>query len=215
MGLTRWCMINWPPQRMHGPGVIRRGVGVMAVFRGTIHIIDPMQFLDPTYTFNIHVSNSGTSDAAWEDVHQIAEAFAGNLLPTTAQITTVSITNSDVVNGNQTRSISLAGARVVTGSPLPAWNVARIQMRANDGSRPSTFYPRIGLTENDVAGQVLEAAVQDALQSFLDDVGSQGSACTPAGQPFETFSFDTFVRMRQMTWHRRSLPGFKRGWVPV
>jgi hypothetical protein len=37
----------------------------------------------------------------------------------------------------------------------------------------------------------------------------------PNGEPLITAEVQTAIQMRQIGWHRRVRPGFKRGWVPV
>lgn len=187
----------------------------MPVFKGTIRVRDSLQAVDQEYSLNCHTNEDSTSDQAWQNINELAQAFAGTLLPDSCNIYSVSIYNPDVVNGNQTRAVSIDGARVVTGAPLPAWNVVRFQARASDGSRPSTFYLRVGMTEDDVTGQNLSAGLVTALNSFRTAFLAQGTLCTPAGAIFETAGYDELVRMRQMGWHRRTRPGFRRGWVPV
>lgn len=186
----------------------------MGIYRASIHIVDGLQIIDQAYSFNPHVEGVNSTDQAWAHANEIAEALAGTVLPVTCFVESVSVSNPNLVNGHQSRRVSIPGTRVATGSALPAWNVVRLQMSAFAGGRPSTFYLRMGLTEGDVAGQLLEATTQAAVQSFLDAMEAIPRITTPAGDFMDVFTFDTRVRLRQMDAHRRSRPGFHRGWVP-
>lgn len=208
-------ILRQAPISVCGARAISEGECVdMAVFRARVSIRDTALHGDEDYSQNFHISESGTSDQAWEDANEIAEALAGILLPESATVYAVSIHNADVVNGVQTRLVSIPGTRVVTGDPLPAWNVARMQFRADAGNRPSTFYLRMGLTEDDVTGQTLASATQTLLDDFRTAFLAQGHVCNPSGGLFTIGSFDEFVHMRQMGWHRRTRVGYHRGWVP-
>lgn len=185
----------------------------MAIYRAKAYMKDSALVGDQLYSFNFHVNEPGSSDQAWEDANEIAEAYQGNLNPPNVEIYRVSIFNPDVVNGVQNRNTSLTGARTVTGDALPAWNVARMQGSLGNGSRIHTWWLRMGLTENDVTGQTLESDVQDAISAFFAAIDLQGTFCDSAGGIFTEWGQDEFVHMRQLSWHRRTRVGFHRGWV--
>lgn len=187
----------------------------MPVFKATAKIRDSIQAIDGDYSWNFHVTNPGASSEAWQDANELSQALAGILLPDTCTVYQVSIRNNNVLNGNQTRAVNIEGQRAVSGAPLPAWNVARVQFRTAVGLRPSTFYFRMGLTEDDVTGQNFSAGVVTALDNFITAVTAHGGFCAPSGAVFTSGGYDELMRMRQMGWHRRTRPGFRRGWVPV
>lgn len=186
----------------------------MPVFPAKVYCRDSALLGDQEFSFNFHVSEAGTSDQAWEDANEIAEGLVGTVFPPTIKIYEISIRNPDVVNGVQNRPVSLTGTRTVTGSPLPGWNVARIQGRAFSGSRLLTWWLRMGLTEDDVDGQQLTVATSSAVDDFISAVNLQGHFCDRTGNLITSFSSSPLVHMRQLGWHRRTRVGFHRGWVP-
>jgi hypothetical protein len=186
----------------------------MPVFKAFFEVNDPLQAIDQNYRMTFHVTEDGTSDQAYQDALQVAEAFQGTLLPDDCQIVKVGISNPDVLNGNRTRLVALDGARAATGARLPSWNTVKFQAQSSLGGRPSTFHLRCGLTEDDVTGQNLTSAMVTAVQSFATALGLQSAMCKPDGARFEIYTFDSLVRNRQQGWHRRTRPGFHRGWVP-
>lgn len=187
----------------------------MATFKVTVRVRDDLQAIDQDHAFNTWVATAGTSDSAWELANQVAEALAGNVLTDSQHVYSVSITNSNVANGNQTRLVSYDGTRVATGSELPSWNTVKMSGTVSTGTRPSIWHIRMGLTEDDVTGQNLSAGVLAALASLATDLLTIGAVCNPAGAEFTSFTFDELVRNRQQGWHRRTRPGFVRGWVPA
>lgn len=187
----------------------------MPVYKAKAYMRDSALIGDQDYSFNFHVTTESNSDQAWELANEVAEVYQGLLNPPNVTIYRVSILNKNVVNGVQNRNVSLVGARTVTGDPLPAWNVARIQSSVLEGSRVHTWFLRMGLTEDDVTGQTLSSDVQDAISGFFTGLNTVGAFCDKDGGLFVDWLQDEFVHMRQMGWHRRVRPGFKRGWVPV
>ena len=185
----------------------------MAVYKARGYFRDTQLVGDEDYSWNFHVQSDTSSDDAWD----LAAAHAGNFLdvlcPSTIELVKVNIENKDTVNGLQTRLVGTHGVRVVTGAALPGWNVARFQSSVSDGARIHTWFLKMGLTEDDVEGQILESAVQDAISDFLTALDAIGSFCDKDGANFVNHSQDNLVHMRQMGWHRRTRPGFHRGWV--
>jgi len=186
----------------------------MTVYKGTIHMRDSALLNDNDYSFNFHISYTGTSDDAWEQANEVAEAYQGTLNPPNVTIYKVSIHNADVVNGIQNRPVNLVGARTVTGDALPGWNVAKLQGSALVGSRVHTWFLRMGLTENDVAGQILVSDVMDAIAAFHSAIDLIDAFSDKDGEIISVWTESDIMVMRQLGWHRRTRPGFHRGWVP-
>jgi len=186
----------------------------MATYKATIFARQLDLLGDTDFTFNCHVNGTTTLNA-WERANEVAESLAGTVWSTGITGYAVSVSNPDVVNGSLKKSVSLPGTREVTGAVLPAWNCTEVQFSIAEGVRSHTFYPRIGLTEDDVTGQVLSSAVNDALDDFIAAFLLTGANCDKDGSPFAVGSHSPYVKMRQMGWRRRSRPGYKRGWVPV
>lgn len=187
---------------------------IVPVYRMRLGFIDNALLGDQEYSFNGHVEGSNTS-VAWGNAESIAAALLEAVMPTTVNLTSIGVANPDVVNGTLIIPQGSAGTRAVTGDALPGWNVVRLQFSASLGQRIHTFFLRMGLTEDDVAGQVLTSATSLAVASAVNGILAAETLCDKDGQVFGNGDHSNTVRMRQMGWRRRSRPGYKRGWVPV
>jgi hypothetical protein len=188
----------------------------MPTYKARIRIRDSALIGDQEYTFNTYVTDGGlTADDGWERANEVAEALAGTVLPPNCVVYEVSIFNKDVVNGVQNRAVTIPGTRAITGAALPGWNVAIIQGSASSGARLHTWHLRIGLTEDDVDGQTLVSAVNDAINALTVAWNLVPLIHDKDGAPITDWIQSDLVHMRQLGWHRRVRPGFKRGWVPV
>lgn len=186
----------------------------MPVWRMKLGFRDEQLLGDQEYSFNGHVLEADTA-SAWARAEEIASAFLEGAMPATVFLTSIGVSNPDVVNGTMIVPQNSPGMRVVTGDALPGWNAARMQFTANVGTRIHVFYPRVGLTEDDVAGQTLTSTVQTALTSVVSGILAGGAFCDKDGALLEFGAVSARVQMRQMGWRRRTRPGFKRGWVPA
>lgn len=187
----------------------------MAVYKARANFRDTQLLDDETFSHNFHVESAVSSDDAWDKAAAIASNYLDVLCPATIELVSVGIDNPDAVNGVQTRAVGTHGTRVVSGDALPGWNVAVMQASTSIGLRKHTWFLRMGLTEADVDGQVLTATVQGIIDDFITALQATGDFVDKDGELFTIFDALPNVRMRQMGWHRRTRPGFKRGWVPV
>lgn len=187
----------------------------MVAYAFRIRMRDSELIGDQDFSFNGHLEYTGTSLDAWGKAEQIAESLAGTVLPPNVNIYQIDIRNPDVVNGIMNTPASIDGTRAVTGDALPAWNVAKLTGRADAGSREHVWFLRMGLREPDVNGQVLTTATQDTITALINALTLVDAVSDKLGSKITVWGFDQFVHMRQMGWHRRTRPGFKRGWVPV
>lgn len=186
----------------------------MPVWKMRLGFRDEVLLGDQEYSFNGHVLEANTA-SAWARAEEIASAFLEVAMPTTVFLTSIGVSNPDVVNGTMIVPQNSPGMREVTGDALPGWNAVRFQFTANIGTRVHVFYPRVGLTEDDVTGQTLTSAVHTALTSVVSGILAGAAFCDKDGFLLEYGAVSTRVQMRQMGWRRRHKPGFKRGWVPV
>lgn len=187
----------------------------MVVYLAKIKMRDSALIGDNDYSFNCHVQSSVSSDDAWSKAEDVADCLVGTLMPPNVTVYEISIINKDAVNGVQNRPVSMPGTRTVTGDALPGWNTIKIQARASVGSRLHTWYPRMGLTENDVNGQLLTSATQGVIGDFFNALNLTPLICDKVGSNLTNWGYTDHVQMRQLGWHRRHRVGFKRGWVPV
>lgn len=186
----------------------------MAVWKARIGYSDPNQLGDQNYSFNIHVTATSTA-TAWSRAENVANALLETVLTTAQYVTSIGVSNPDVVNGTLIIPQNTAGSRAVTGAPLPSWNCARFQLAGNLGERLHTFYLRMGLTEDDVNGQTLTVTAASAVGSCWAGLLAINACCDKDGFVFAYGANDNLVHMRQPAWRRRTRPGFRRGWVPV
>jgi hypothetical protein len=109
----------------------------------------------------------------------------------------------------------LSGERTPSGASIPEWNVVRVGLNPLSFARPCQKYYRIDLGEGDIAGVSVEDAVVTTVQDAWDAlIAGVTPVCNPAGSEIATASVSTFLGMRQESWHRRTRPGFHRGYIP-
>lgn len=101
------------------------------------------------------------------------------------------------------------------GGPLPLFNTVRVVFGDNI-RRPESKYLRIPGNEANLTNGAWDGEFIDFIQTnYADVVMGIAGVVGPSGEAFTTASVQAAVQMRQLGWHRRSRPGFKRGWVPV
>lgn len=114
------------------------------------------------------------------------------------------------------RSLGLVG--LVTGdinNLVPLFNTIRVVL-GDEFERTESKYLRCCIYEANVAGFNLSTELRDFVQTeyataLLGILGLRG----PNGEAILTATVQQQIQMRQLGWHRRARPGFKRGWVPV
>lgn len=108
------------------------------------------------------------------------------------------------------------GDRVASGAIIPDWNVMDVVFGPASNHRPERKYYRIQLGEGDIVGSAIDTTIVSDAQAVLDTLVSTVIAlCAPNGDSIVGSVVNPLVSMRQLNWHRRSRPGFKRGWVPA
>lgn len=107
------------------------------------------------------------------------------------------------------------GVRTPGTNPLPLWNVVRILGRDLDFSRPEVKYYRLPIYEEDHTGANLSGALLTLLGDFTDELVLVSGLVGGHGETITSWTADETIKMRQTDWHRKSRPGFKRGYVPV
>lgn len=185
----------------------------MTTWAARIDLRDSQLLGDQDYSVNFHVTSIAGSDEAYDLARAFADTFAAHVIPNWVHVVKVSIRNSDVINGNQTRDVFIAGARGSTGSSLPGFNTVRFLGRISAGHRPSVWHFRMGLTEDDVDGQILDTDALTALAAFVTALGGLDGICDKNGFTYDSYEYDPVVRNRQMSWRRRTRVGYHRGWV--
>lgn len=111
---------------------------------------------------------------------------------------------------------STHGDRTASGSIIPDWNVVDVIFGPASNHRPERKYYRVQLGEGDIVGSTVEPTLVTLIQDSIDAVlGSTIALCAPNGDSIINSAVLSLVGMRQLNWHRRSRPGFKRGYIPV
>lgn len=101
------------------------------------------------------------------------------------------------------------------GGPLPLFNTVRV-LFGDNVKRPESKYLRIPGNEANLTNGAWDGEFVDFIQTnYADVVRGIIGVVGPSGEPFLTASVQQAVQNRQLGWHRRTRPGFKRGWVPV
>lgn len=98
---------------------------------------------------------------------------------------------------------------------LPLFNTVRITFSDGVG-RPSTRYFRCPLQEDEIeGGQLIGAFIDDMNVNYCAYIISLPGMVSNSGDEYTDAVTQPGVQMRQTDWHRRTRPGYKRGWVPV
>jgi hypothetical protein len=109
------------------------------------------------------------------------------------------------------------GALATTGlgGPLPLFLTNRIVYFDNVG-KPEMKYMRFGAQRNNLSlGQWDGEWITFVTDTFADPLFGTLEFVGPAGNRPTGFEVEQLVQNRQLGWHRRTRPGFRRGWVPV
>lgn len=184
----------------------------MAIFQATINYQDAAQAFDP-YWSNVWNIVAANDTEAINAASNIGTASA-LLLPTDCNVLSAYVHSDTIINSGRKADLNVAGSRVTTGDRIPGWNVVLMRFQPVN-IRQVIKYMRVGMTEDDIAGQVLGAALETKCGDFIDAILAIGTVSDINGGLVVSGSFDQRVRMRQQSWNRRFRPGFKRGWVEV
>jgi hypothetical protein len=100
---------------------------------------------------------------------------------------------------------------------LPLWNVVRCDFPPVGPGRPEVKYLRLPLGEGEQSGGILtDDLIADIVTNYAAPLASLATYVTPTGDEHDPAQFSVWplVQMRQTSWHRRTRPGFHRGYVP-
>lgn len=185
----------------------------MTLFRATIE--KTLQLTPSDKWTNVyHINAASILDA--QDISDSIAALEQAIYKDYVAITRIAVANPAVPGSSSSRNVYLAGS--VTGDStlmLPLFNTVLVQLLPAAG-RPSPKYLRLPLQEGDVTSGKLTST----LTGFVDTnysvplVALTGVA-DEDGQDIIGYNTPDRVQMRQLGWHRRTRPGYKRGWVPV
>jgi hypothetical protein len=165
---------------------------------------------------NVYNLNTPTLNDAFSIADTIVNVEA-NIHSTNVTMLQKIVSDPTGVERRQAFSFSgVHGSRVAAGAIIPDWNVVGVTFFPASNPRPERKYYRVQLGEGDIIGSTVEAAVVTVIQEQMDAMlGAVIALCAPNGDSVESAEVHSLVAMRQLNWHRRSRPGFKRGYVPA
>lgn len=153
------------------------------------------------------------------DANDIADNIAAleqAILKDYVQISRISVADPATPNSSVSRPVALTGS--VTGDEtlmLPLFNTVLVQLKPT-GGRPSPKYLRLPLEEGDITGAKITSALMTAVDTdYSVPLVALTGVCDEDGQDIIGYGTKEDVQMRQLGWHRRQRPGFRRGWVAV
>ena len=164
---------------------------------------------------NVWHVDSGTASGALLIAQGITNAYL-NALKEYAEVY-----NIHVQVPNPLGSPGASSTNVVPGihtgdasAMLPLFNTLRVSMTDGFG-RPNLKYFRFPIEETEMENGVPTSAFIDDINTvFLSLLPLVDGLVSNRGEPFSSFTPVPLIQMRQQGWHRRTRPGFKRGWVP-
>lgn len=186
----------------------------MALFKTTIYSELTGEGVNPErWTNSFHFDVLGINSAL-DSAESAANALASQLI-NEARIWKITARS---VDGGETRIrlVDIAGARTgMAVNLIPMFNAVRMTF-SDEFLRSETFYLRGYILEANVQGTLISGELLTNMQTDVADgilgvLGLRG----PNGETIVSATIAQQIQMRQLGWHRRTRPGFKRGWVPV
>lgn len=182
----------------------------MSLFKVTVHKKALVAGF-PRWTNVYHVEALGPSTAldAAQGIADVEKAVLADLCVVdrlTAQLTTGGSVAS--------RAVNIGGLYAIPEDELlPLFNTVRVVL-SDDLGRPESKYLRACLGEVDVVGFKIGSDSIIRIQTdystpLLGILGLRG----PNGEGITAAAVQQAVQMRQVSWHRRTRPGFHRGYV--
>lgn len=111
----------------------------------------------------------------------------------------------------------LTGAGDITGDEtkrLPGFNAVRCTFSDEIG-RPDQKYLRLPLEEDDVVSGTINVTVNNLIQlDYVSEILALPFIRSSDNALYTEGTVIPAIQMRQLSWHRRSRPGFHRAYVP-
>lgn len=184
----------------------------MALFKVTV--TKRLDALDnPTWTNVYNFDTLGVNTAL--DAGVAAGTLEMSCSPEAVHVTRIT---AKPVAGGQVgiRSVDIGGELVIDPANLiPYFNTVRVIL-TDSVERSESKYLRSMIAEANVQGFQISGELKDFIndnyaQPLLGLLGLRG----PNGELIVAATVQQKIQMRQNGWHRRTRPGYKRGWVPV
>jgi hypothetical protein len=172
----------------------------------------------------------GTVFTPWSNVYQVEAASALDALDIGEDIVEIEkAVHKDYVQYTKmtaTEDIDdppVGSSRVLTATGditgvenqrLPGFNAVRVILSDGNG-RPSQKYLRPLLEEDDIADGSITTATRNLFSlSYAGPLIGLAGVVSNSGDTFISATVQDAIQMRQQSWHRRTRPGFHRGYVP-
>jgi hypothetical protein len=164
---------------------------------------------------NVYTVESANAITALDNGETIA-GLEADVMGETAEVFRISAINVLGGEGVQ-REVTLPGLQDVPNPEqlMPQWNVVKVTFASLAG-RPEIKYLRLPLYMFMVEGQQLLNGTQTNVQlGYAGPLADLPFYVGPNGEAHTGATVSNNIQMRQTNWHRRTRPGFIRGWVPV
>jgi hypothetical protein len=123
---------------------------------------------------------------------------------------------SELAGSGRQRAIDELGTRDATGETfLPSFCTVRVTF-SDLIARPDQKYLRPMINENEQASGDLDPSIITLIDTaYVEPLLALPSLVSSSGGALTGGTIYPYVQNRQRGWHRRTRPGFVRGWVPV
>lgn len=188
----------------------------MATYRITIvkHLDDgPYAQQNWSNVYHVNAASSLEADLAATGIVDLEKT----LYPDNVHIVRYSYADPAVPNSSSSKGIFEAGSRAIgaVATQLPPFNTVMVQLANNEG-RPSIMHLRPILDEADVDSGAITTDCFNALQTgWAGPLLARGDVTDESGNLITAVLINLPLKSRQLGWHRRTRPGFRRGWVAV
>jgi hypothetical protein len=175
------------------------------------------------------VLDGNDTGTQWSNVYHLSEASLAaavlhaptiidlekTIYPDNVAIVRWAVHNPSAPNDGQSDAVFVAGTRTTgtAATQLPLFNVVLFKFLPTTG-RPSLKYLRLPLDESEVSNGVIDSAVTDAISTgWAVPLVADATITDESGNDLIGYGFNPRIANRQLGWHRRTRPGFHRGWV--
>lgn len=164
------------------------------------------------------VNNYWVNDTSAELALDRAEAIANIEKDIYCQAVNIYRLTARLATGGDTsmRAVSIDGDLDIDPANLiPLFNTVRVVL-TDDVGRVESKYLRTLIFEANVQGFNISGELKDQIDELycgplLGILTLRG----PNNEPITGITTQQLIQIRQTGWHRRTRPGYKRGWVPV
>lgn len=164
---------------------------------------------------NVYYTDVADLASALDSAETIAD-FEVTILKDYVEVFKVSAVQPELLHQpGSSKAVSYTGMVVGDFSlMLPLFNAVRIIM-SDEVGRPSQKYFRCPLQEDEITSGTLTAPfIDDVNNNYCGPLLGYGNLRSNSGDEITDIRVQPSIQMRQVDWHRRTRPGFKRGWVP-